>query len=222
MALKISVAGHWSLHRSRLQGEGNIRFGITGATGQLGRLVVAQLKTRVPGTDIVALVRSVPKAGDPGVTAREADYTKPETLERALAGLDTVLLISSTEVGQRAAQHRNVIEAARRTGVKRMTYISLLHADISPLSLAGEHLATEAKLKGAGMSYTILRNGWYTENYTAAIPAALFHGAVLAAPTMARSHPRHGRTSPRRRSSCFSVKDMTGKLMSSRATMCGH
>ena len=156
-----------------------MRFGITGATGQLGRLVVAQLKTRVPGTDIVALVRSVPKAGDLGVTAREADYTKPETLERALAGLDTVLLISSTEVGQRAAQHRNVIETARRTGVKRTIYTSLLHADTSPLSLAGEHFATEAELKASDMSYTILRNGWYTENYTGSIPAALVHGAVL-------------------------------------------
>ena len=107
-------------------------FGITGATGQLGRLVVDTLKARIPGTAIVALVRSTRKAADLGVTVPEADYNQPEMLERALAGLDTVLLISSSEVGRRATQHYNVIEAAKRTRVQRLVYTSLLHADTSP------------------------------------------------------------------------------------------
>jgi NAD(P)H dehydrogenase (quinone) len=125
---------------------------ITGATDQLGRLVVNTLKGKAPATDIVALVRSPAKAADLGVAAREADYAKPETLDRALAGVDTLLLISSSEIGQRATQHRNVIDAAKKAGVKRIVYTSLLHADTSPLSLADEHRATEADLKASSNS----------------------------------------------------------------------
>lgn len=152
---------------------------ITGATGQLGRLVVEKLKARVPASDIVALARSTARAADMGVAAREADYDRPETLGRALAGVDTLLLISSSEVGKRAAQHHAVIEAAKKSGVKRVVYTSLLHADTSPLNLAEEHLQTEAGLKASGIPYTILRNGWYTENYTGSIAGALAGGAFL-------------------------------------------
>jgi NAD(P)H dehydrogenase (quinone) len=95
---------------------------ITGATGQLGRVVVAKLKGKVPAVDIVALARSPAKAADLGVTVREADYAKPETLASALAGEDTLLLISSSEIGRRAAQHRNIIEVAKKAGVKRIVY----------------------------------------------------------------------------------------------------
>ncbi len=153
---------------------------ITGATDQLGRLVVNTLKGKAPATDIVALVRSPAKAADLGVAAREADYAKPETLDRALAGIDTLLLISSSEIGQRATQHRNVIDAAKKAGVKRIVYTSLLHADTSPLSLADEHRATEADLKASGVPYTILRNGWYTENYEPALRYAEDTGLLLA------------------------------------------
>ena len=111
-------------------------IGVTGATGQLGRLVINGLKARVPASDIAALARTPAKAKNLGVTVREADYGKPETLDRALAGIDTLLLISSNEIGRRATQHRNVIEAAKKAGVKWVVYTSLLHADRSPLSLA--------------------------------------------------------------------------------------
>ena len=152
---------------------------ITGATGQLGRLVITKLKEKTPAADIVALARHPAKAADLGVAVREADYAKPGTLEKALAGVDTLLLISSSEIGQRAAQHKNVIEAAKKAGVKRIVYTSLLRADASPLSLAEEHRATEADLKASGVPFTILRNGWYTENYTGSIGGALAGGAFI-------------------------------------------
>jgi NAD(P)H dehydrogenase (quinone) len=152
---------------------------VTAATGQLGRLVVARLKAKRPATEIVALARNPAKAADLGVAVREADYSKPATLAKALAGVDTLLLISSSEIGQRAVQHRNVIEAAKKAGVKRIVYTSLLRADSTPINLGEEHKATEADLKASGIPYTILRNGWYTENYTAAIGGALAGGAFV-------------------------------------------
>ncbi|KHS95390.1 quinone oxidoreductase [Pectobacterium brasiliense] len=155
---------------------------ITGASGQLGRLVIAQLLEKIPASDIVALVRDVNKVADlsaKGVQVKAADYNQPEALASALQGVDKVLLISSSEVGQRAAQHRNVIEAAVKAGVKLVAYTSLLHADKSPLALAEEHKQTEALLKASGLPHVLLRNGWYTENYAASIPAALEHGVFI-------------------------------------------
>lgn len=154
-----------------------MRIAITGSTGQLGRLIVEKLRDEVSVSDIVALARSPEKAADLGVEVREADYEKPDTLAPALEDVDTLMFISASEVGKRAAQHHNVIEAAKEAGVKRIVYTSLLHADVSPLSLAEEHRATEAELKASGIPLTILRNGWYTENYTGSIPGALAGGA---------------------------------------------
>jgi NAD(P)H dehydrogenase (quinone) len=154
---------------------------VTAATGQLGRLVIAKLKAKTPAKEIVALARDPAKAADLGVAVREADYSKPETLAKALAGVDTLLLISSSEIGQRAAQHRNVIEAAKKAGVKRIVYTSLLRADSTPLSLGAEHKATEADLRASGVPFTILRNGWYTENYTGSVGGALVGGAFIGA-----------------------------------------
>ncbi|ANN74426.1 SDR family oxidoreductase [Bordetella bronchialis] len=151
---------------------------ITGATGQLGRLVIQRLLAVMPAADLLALVRSPDKAASLGVAARHADYNRPETLGPALAGVETLLLISGNEVGQRIAQHRNVVDAATAAGVKRVVYTSLLHADTSPLSLAPEHLQTENAIRGSGMAYTILRNGWYVENHTGAIPNALATGVL--------------------------------------------
>jgi len=152
---------------------------VTGATGKLGQLVINKLKTKVAAGGIVALARSTAKASDLGVAVREADYGKLETLDIALRGVGTLLLISSSEVGQRAVQHRNVITAAKKAGVRRVVYTSLLHADTSPLGLADEHRQTEAELKASGIPYTLLRNGWYTENYTGSIAGALAGGAFL-------------------------------------------
>lgn len=156
-----------------------MKIGVTGATGNLGQIVVSMLKEKVSANNIIALVRSPQKASDLGVEAREANYDKSETLDTAFEGIDTLLLISGSEVGKRAAQHKNIIEAAKKAGVNWIVYTSLLHADISSLSLAGEHLATEATLKESGIPFTLLRNGWYAENYTGSIPGALAGGAFL-------------------------------------------
>lgn len=156
-----------------------MKIGITGATGQLGQLVVEQLKTRVNSDVIVALVRTPEKAAALGVEAREFDYLKPETLAKSLGGIDKLLLISGNEIGKREEQHKNVIAAAKEAGVKWIVYTSLLHADKSSLSLAGEHVATEEALRASGIAYTILRNGWYTENYTGSVAGALAGGAFI-------------------------------------------
>lgn len=155
---------------------------VTGATGQLGQLVVQSLLETVPAGQIVAAVRNPPKAADlaaKGVVVRKADYEDPTTLEAAFAGADKVLLISSSELGKRAAQHKAAIAAAVHAKVKLLVYTSVLHADTSPLGLAKEHLETELAIKASGLPYVLLRNGWYTENYTASVPAALAHGAVM-------------------------------------------
>ena len=156
-----------------------MKIAITGATGQLGRLVVNKLKEKVSPDTIVSLVRSPQKASDLGVEAREADYNQPGTLNPALSGVDTLLLISGSEVGQRATQHFNVINAAKNAGVKWIVYTSILHADTSSISLAEEHRATEAALKNSGIPFTLLRNGWYTENYAGSIPGAIAGGALI-------------------------------------------
>ncbi|KFE54462.1 SDR family oxidoreductase [Pseudomonas syringae] len=155
---------------------------VTGATGQLGRLVIEQLLNSVPAAQIVAAVRNPQKASDLaalGVQVRQADYSQPATLDSAFAGAEKILLISSSEIGQRAVQHQAVIDAAKRAQVKLFAYTSVLHADTSLLGLAEEHRQTENALQQSGVPFVLLRNGWYTENYTAGVPAALEHGAVF-------------------------------------------
>lgn len=142
---------------------------VTGATGQLGRLVLAQLRKVAPSAHLIGLVRDPAKAQDlaaTGVELRTASYDDPAALRTALTGANRLLLISSSEVGQRARQHRNVIEVAKAADVSFIAYTSLLHADRHGLALAEEHLATEALLRESGIVHTLLRNGWYSENFT--------------------------------------------------------
>ena len=157
---------------------------ITGATGQLGQHVIEELLKTVPANQIVAIVRNPAKAealSQQGIVVRQADYTDQAAFTSALNGVDKLLLISSSEVGQRAAQHQNVINAAKAAGVKFIAYTSLLHADKSPLGLADEHITTEKMLADSGIPYALLRNGWYTENYLASAPPALEHGVFIGA-----------------------------------------
>ncbi len=168
---------------------------ITGASGQLGRLVIKELLETTDASQIVAAVRNPTKVDDLaalGVSVRVADYDQPATLETAFAGADKLLLISSSEVGRRTGQHQAVIDAAKRAGIGLLAYTSILHADTSPLALAREHRETEALIAASSRPAVILRNGWYTENYTAGIPGILERGLLQGAAGQGRiaSAPR--------------------------------
>ncbi|WP_218048922.1 SDR family oxidoreductase [Curvivirga aplysinae] len=154
---------------------------VTGASGQLGRLVIESLLSKTSSENIVALVRepnSIPEFVAKGIEIRQADYNDPASLVKALKGIDKVLLISSNAVGQRTSQHKAVIDAAVQTGVNFLAYTSLLKADTSPIFLAKEHKETETLIKESGLNYSFLRNGWYTENYTMGIAQAIEDKAV--------------------------------------------
>jgi NAD(P)H dehydrogenase (quinone) len=150
---------------------------ITGATGQLGRLAIAALKGH--GAAPVALARAPEKAADLGVEVRRFDYAEPDAA--ALEGIETLVLISSSDFDDRVGQHRNAIAAAQAAGVGHLIYTSVLKGDRSPMLLAADHAATEAAIRASGLAHTLLRNGWYTENYTASLGAALAHGAMAGA-----------------------------------------
>ncbi len=157
---------------------------ITGANGQLGQLVIQALLKQVDANEMVALVRSPEKAlalKALGVQVRQADYNQPTTLSSALKGVDKLLLISGSEIGQRVPQHQAVITAAKEAKVRLLAYTSILKADTSPLILAGEHKATEHAIKESGLNAVILRNGWYNENYSANLQGVLQSGVIATA-----------------------------------------
>ncbi|MBC6495438.1 SDR family oxidoreductase [Microbacterium sp. 4-7] len=154
---------------------------VTGATGNLGRLVIASLLER--GADpqsIIAGARDVAKAEDLGVRVARLDYTDPSSVTSALEGVDSVLLISGSEVGQRVAQHQAVIDAARSAGVTKFVYTSAPKATTSDLVLAPEHKATEELITASGLPAVILRNNWYTENYAADLARAAETGVLAS------------------------------------------
>lgn len=150
---------------------------ITGATGQLGRLAIAALKAR--GAAPIALARDPAKAADLNVETRAFDYTTADPA--ALKGVDTLVLISSNDLSDRVAQHKRVIAAAKTAGVTRIVYTSLLKGAANQMQLALDHGPTEAALIDSGIAHTVLRNGWYTENYTGALDAVVEHGAMIGA-----------------------------------------
>ena len=163
------------------------RLLVTGATGQLGGLVIDALHKTRPAGEIAGLVReggASSKSGElaaRGVETRRGDYEDPASLRSAFTGIERLLFISSSAMEGRVAQHRNVVDAAREAAVSLIAYTSVLHADRSPLGLAEDHRQTEALLAASGVPYVLLRNGWYTENYMASLPAALEHGALIGA-----------------------------------------
>ena len=147
----------------------------------MGRLVIADLLNKVPASGIIACVRNREKTKDlaaSGVEVRVADYNEPLAWDDALKDATKVLLISSSEVGQRVKQHRSVIDAAKRMGVKLLAYTSVLRCDTSPLGLAREHKETEFMIWASGVPFTLLRNSWYMENYLPGIAKALAQGAL--------------------------------------------
>ena len=162
---------------------------ISGASGQLGRIAIENLKTRVDAEQIVALARDTAKVADLGVEARAFDYTRAENLAAALDGVDVLARISSSDFENRVGQHENVINAAKSAGVGRVIYTSILKADQSPLIIAQDHKATEEILKASGLGYTMLRNPWYVENWTASLPIAVEQGAMIGATGGAAATP---------------------------------
>ena len=161
-----------------------MKIAITGATGQLGNLVIEQLLQLTAAQNIVALVRKIDKAEHfkvQGIELREFDYDRPETLVPALSGIDKLLLISANEIGRRTPQHQAVIDAAKVAGVPYLAYTSLLRADKSPLGLAQEHRETEKLIQDSGITYTFLRNNWYSENYLAGVAHTIEIGTLFGA-----------------------------------------
>ncbi|MGY5030451.1 SDR family oxidoreductase [Streptomyces sp. 900116325] len=156
---------------------------VTGATGELGRLVVDELLATVPASETAAVVRDKEKAAGlaaRGVELRIADYDRPETLSDAFKAGDRVLLISGNEVGRRVPQHTAVIDAAKAAGVAQLAYTGVLGGPEADFRLAAEHKVTERLILDSGLPHTFLRNGWYTENYTANLAPVLAHGAVVS------------------------------------------
>jgi NAD(P)H dehydrogenase (quinone) len=150
---------------------------VTGATGHLGRLAIAAMKSR--GLSPIALVRDPAKAAELQAETRAFDYKSTATLAPALAGVTTLVLVSSNDVDDRVGQHRNVLAAAKAAGVGRIVYTSILRADVSPMLLAADHKATEEAIRDSGLGFTFLRNGWYTENHTGSLGGAIAAGALI-------------------------------------------
>ena len=166
---------------------------VTGATGQLGRLVISELLRRpFPAGQLVAGVRDPEKAKDLaalGVKVRVADYDRPQTLDEAFRGIERVLFISGNDVSKRMPQHQAVVAAAKRAGVKLLAYTSILHGEQTGMALAADHVATERLIRDSGVPYVFLRHGWYLENYTGNLGPALQHGAVLGSAKDGRVAP---------------------------------
>lgn len=158
---------------------------ITGATGELGGLVIQHLLKKVPASQIVAIVRNVDKASglaDLGVAVRQGDYLNPESLQKAFAGADKLLFISSPDSDDtlRIVQHANVVKAARDAGVKHIAYTGFAFAEESDIPLAQVHLATEHAIRTTNIPYTFLRNSLYTEVFVnPGLGASLEHGAIV-------------------------------------------
>ncbi len=156
---------------------------VTGATGHLGKHVIDGLLEKVPADRITAVVRNEEKAAGyaaRGVRIAVADYNAPETFDSVFSAGDTVLLISGNEFDKgRAGQHKVVLAAARAAGVALLAYTSAPGS--MSATLADDHRATEAAILESGVPYTLLRNGWYNENYTENLAPVLEHGAVVQA-----------------------------------------
>ncbi len=190
---------------------------VTGASGHLGRLVVEALLERgTPAADVVAIARtpeSISDLADRGVEVRRADYADPASLDAAFAGVDRLLFVSGSEVGQRIAQHANVIDAAKRAGVGFVAYTSITRADTSDLVLAAEHRATEELLAASGLPHALLRNSWYLENYTGQVAAPSSSTAPSSVPLVrGGSAPRRAPTTPTRPLSCSRAKGHEGQV----------
>ncbi|WP_138493802.1 SDR family oxidoreductase [Paenibacillus pinistramenti] len=150
---------------------------VTGATGKLGSMVVEKLLKTVPAGQIAVSVRNPEKAESflaQGVEVRHGDFDQPESLDKAFAGIDRLLIISADgDNDTRIRQHANAVEAAARAKVGFIAYTSLGRASESSLFLAPVHRFTEEAILKTGIPYSFLRNNWYLENEASAIEGVL-------------------------------------------------
>jgi NAD(P)H dehydrogenase (quinone) len=157
---------------------------VTATSGHLGRLIVEDLLDRgVPAGDVVAGARKpevIADLADAGVRTARIDYDDPATVEAAVRPGDTFVLISGAYTPDRDRQHADAVAAATRAGAGRILYTSGLRASESPSPIAASHAPTEEAVRGSGVPFTILRNGWYTENYVRDLPAVRDTGVLLA------------------------------------------
>ncbi|KAJ3027935.1 UNVERIFIED_CONTAM: hypothetical protein HDU68_002791 [Siphonaria sp. JEL0065] len=167
----------------------NQTIAVTGASGQLGSLIIKHLAAK--GTNIVALVRSPSKYIPPSkkVSVRKFDYDTRETLISGLSNISTLILVSSPTVGKRFTQHKAVIDAAKSVGVKTILYTSFLRASTSPLGLAQEHKQTEEYLVASAIEHVVLRNNWYLENWSGSVVNSLASGNIVGSNKNARVSP---------------------------------
>lgn len=159
-------------------------YGVTGTTGNLGGFVLDELLAKVEPSRIIAFARDPAKLADyaaKGVVVRAADYDAPDDLPAAFEGVDRLLLVSGNALGERPRQHANVINGAKAAGVSYMAYTSILDCENTPITLGAEHLATEQSLADSGLSYDLLRNGWYNENYIGSLAAQVEQGVITGA-----------------------------------------
>lgn len=156
---------------------------ITGASGQLGRLVADQLLTTVDPAEVVLLTRDPAKLADyaeRGADVRAADFSKPDELVDAFAGVERVLLISTDAVGARVEGHLAAIEAAVKAGVRHMAYTSVSGptAD-NPAGVVADHAATEDALRESGLAWTMLRNNLYADMQVDSVAQAAATGQLV-------------------------------------------
>ncbi|MET8522277.1 SDR family oxidoreductase [Nocardioides sp. NBC_00163] len=156
---------------------------ITGASGQLGRLVADQLLTTVDPAEIVLLTRDPAKLADyaeRGADVRAADFSKPDELVEAFAGVERVLLISTDAVGARVEGHLAAIDAAVKAGVRHMAYTSVSGptAD-NPAGVVADHAATEDALRESGLAWTMLRNNLYADMQVDSVAQAAAAGQLV-------------------------------------------
>ncbi|MET9068822.1 NAD(P)H-binding protein [Streptosporangium sandarakinum] len=136
---------------------------VSAASGALGRLVIAHLRTRA---EVVAVVRDPGRAPE-GVPVRRGDYDDPASLREAFDGVDRLLLISSPELdtARRIGQHLAAVAAAKDAGVGAVVFTSFLGADTAATGLTEAYHATERAVLGSGLPYTILRHPFYGDPF---------------------------------------------------------
>ncbi len=158
---------------------------VTGANGQLGRLISEKLLNKKGSEKIILGSRqpdSLKSFAEQGIEIRKVDFEDPSSLVAAFTGVDRLLLISTKAIGeQRQRQHKNAIDAAIKAGVKHVIYTSMLKPDESLVTFAPDHALTEKALMSSGLGWTILRNSWYLDNLLASSSQALASGQWLTA-----------------------------------------